>query len=99
MLSLSTVQGDKDEDREGVAAAYSAVSMELKHTAESHLELSQKLSTQVAVEFEQKLEDYKLLMGKWTSILNELYDERLDKTTELLKVHMNLSPEYIATIK
>lgn len=91
MLSLSTIQGNKDEENDGVAAAYSAVAMELKHTAESHLDLSQKLSAQVAAEFEQKLEDYKLLMEKWTSILNELYDERLDKTTELLKVHIMMT--------
>lgn len=94
LLSLSTIQGNKDEENDGVAAAYSAIAMELKHTAESHLDLSQKLSAQVAAEFEQKVEDYKLLMEKWTSILNELYDERLDKTTELLKIRTKYLKEH-----
>jgi hypothetical protein len=60
--------------------------MELQKTATSHLELSDQLNKKVTSEFEQKLDEYRLLLEKWTKTLDELYNERQEKTIELLKV-------------
>lgn len=60
--------------------------MELNKTATSHIELSQQLKRQIGAEFEQKLNEYKVLLEKWTKTLEELYTERQEKTIELLKV-------------
>lgn len=61
--------------------------MELNKTATSHIELAQQLNQQVVDEFEQKLNEYKVLLDKWTKTLNELYAERQEKTTDLLRVY------------
>lgn len=87
LLSLSSIQEtDEADKKQDVPAAYQAITLELQKTANSHLELSQKLSSKVASEIEQKLEEYKLLLEKWTKTLDELYNERQEKTIELLKV-------------
>lgn len=93
---MSSLQ-DNNEQNEGVGAAYNAIAMEIKHTAESHLELSNSISSQINVEFEQKLEDYKTLLEKWTKSLDELYAERQNKTTDLLKVNFHLDMETITS--
>lgn len=91
LLSLSSLQEiDKNEvEKGGVPAAYHAISMELRKTATSHLDLAEQLKTQVGSEFEQKLDEYRELLEKWTKTLNDLYGERQDKTTDLLKVKNN----------
>lgn len=60
--------------------------MELNKTGTSHLDLAEQLKTQVGSEFEQKVDEYKLLLEKWTKTLNDLYAERQEKTIDLLKV-------------
>ena len=85
LLALSTLR-EKTTADEGVSAAYHAIAMELENTANSHVDLSEKLSSQFAMELESKVEDYKLLLEKWTHTLNDLYFERQDKTSDLLKV-------------
>jgi hypothetical protein len=62
--------------------------MELKNTAHSHLDLSAKLDNQVALDFQMKLDEYKLLLEKWTKTLDDLYAERQAKIMELLKVRI-----------
>lgn len=60
--------------------------MELNKTASSHIDLSKQMNEQVIHEFQVKLEEYKVLLEKWTNTLNELYSERQEKTVDLLKV-------------
>lgn len=89
MLVLSSIHEiDQNEaEKGGVPAAYHAISMELNKTATSHLDLAEQLKTQIGSEFEQKLNEYKELLEKWTKTLTDLYNDRQDKTIELLKVN------------
>lgn len=87
LLSLSRDrESEKDKHGQGVAAAYHAVSVELEQTATTHLELSDRLKNQVAVECQNKLQEYRELLLKWTTVLKELYQDRKEKTMDLLKV-------------
>lgn len=90
LLTLSSIHEiDKNEvAKGGVPAAYHAISMELNKTATSHLDLAEQLKNQIGFEFEQKLQEYKDLLEKWTKTLNDLYAERQNKTADLLKVKM-----------
>ncbi|KAI8090403.1 hypothetical protein BDF21DRAFT_490824 [Thamnidium elegans] len=96
LLSLSSVQeiDSAQFEKGGVPAAYHAISMELNKTATSHIELAQQLNQQVVDEFEQKLDEYKVLLEKWTKTLNELYAERQEKTMDLLKTRTKYLKEH-----
>jgi hypothetical protein len=88
LLSLSKSSKQKEDIKSGIPAALQTVTMELKNTAHSHLELSEKLDNQVVLDFQLKLDEYKLLLEKWTKTLNDLYAERQAKILELLKVRI-----------
>ncbi|KAI9353163.1 hypothetical protein BD770DRAFT_445439 [Pilaira anomala] len=99
LLLLSSVQ-EIDEgqlEKGGVPAAYHTISMELKKTASSHIELSKQMNDQVIHEFQVKLEEYKVLLEKWTNTLNELYSERQEKTVDLLKIRAKYLKEHEAS--
>lgn len=86
LLALSNAQELDAPAEDGVAGAYQAIAMELKKTAESHIDLSNKLKDQVASELEDKLSEYRALFDKWNKTLQQVYDERQEKTIELLRV-------------
>ncbi|KAI9248100.1 hypothetical protein BY458DRAFT_446003 [Sporodiniella umbellata] len=86
LLALSTAQELDEPAEKGVAGAYQAIAMELKKTAESHLDLAKKLRKDISEELETKLEDYRTLFDKWEKTLHQVYDERQEKTVELLKI-------------
>ncbi|EPB87915.1 hypothetical protein HMPREF1544_05322 [Mucor circinelloides 1006PhL] len=95
LLTLSKAQqqeGQKDDG--GVVAAYKAVSAELKQTAITHLELSDRLKNQVAMECQSKLTEYRELLSKWTHALEDLYQDRKEKTMELLKIRAKYLKEH-----
>jgi hypothetical protein len=94
LLQLSE-KNENQKNSKGVFAAYNAVSMELKRTATTHLELSDKLKSQVANECQNKLTEYKELLSKWTASLDDLYQDRREKTMELLKVFIQLCAQKI----
>ncbi|KAL0135554.1 hypothetical protein V8B55DRAFT_1548377 [Mucor lusitanicus] len=95
LLALSRDQeARKDDKAQGVVAAYHAVSEELKQTATTHLELSDRLKHQVATECQNKLTEYRGLLSKWTAVLEELYQDRKEKTMELLKIRAKYLKEH-----
>ncbi|KAG2204354.1 hypothetical protein INT47_009396 [Mucor saturninus] len=96
LLVLSSIHEiDQNEaGKGGVSAAYHAISMELNKTATSHLDLAEQLKTQIGSEFEQKLNEYKELLEKWTKTLTDLYNDRQDKTIELLKIRAKYLKEH-----
>lgn len=96
LLALSTAQELDEPSEQGVAGAYQAIAMELKKTAESHLDLSRKLKKEVSDELEAKLEEYRKLFEKWDKTLNQIYEERQKKTMELLKIRSHYLKEHDA---
>ncbi|CEG63856.1 hypothetical protein RMATCC62417_00932 [Rhizopus microsporus] len=94
LLALSNAQELDAPAEDGVAGAYQAIAMELKKTAESHIDLSNKLKDQVASELETKLLEYRALFDKWNKTLQQLYDERQEKTIELLRVRSQYLKEH-----
>ncbi|KAK4511753.1 uncharacterized protein ATC70_007297 [Mucor velutinosus] len=93
-LSRDQEKSHQGENVQGVLAAYRAVSMELKQTATTHLELSDRLKHQVATECQNKLTEYKELLSKWTTALEDLYQDRKEKTIELLKIRAKYLKEH-----
>lgn len=89
LLALSTAQELDEPAEDGVAGAYQAIAVELRKTAESHLELSKKLKEEVSNELEAKLQDYRALFEKWDKMLHKVYLTRQERTVELLKVMKN----------
>lgn len=85
-MALSKNSKQEGDTNDGIPAALQTVNMELKNTAHSHLDLSEKINNQVVLDFQLKLDEYKLLLEKWTKTLNDLYGERQEKIKELLKV-------------
>lgn len=65
---------------------YQAIITELEKTAKSRIDFSEKLSGQVIMDLEQKLEEYKVLMEKWKLTLEEIFNEKQLRIMELLKV-------------
>ncbi|RCH87200.1 hypothetical protein CU097_009733, partial [Rhizopus azygosporus] len=56
--------------------------------------LSNKLKDQVASELEDKLSEYRALFDKWNKTLQQVYDERQEKTIELLRVRSQYLKEH-----
>ncbi|KAI9483130.1 MAG: hypothetical protein EXX96DRAFT_479457 [Benjaminiella poitrasii] len=93
-LAKLAEKNNHEKEQEGIPAAYDAITMELESTANAHLDLADKLQQELAVEFEAKLDEYRLLLEKWTKSLDELYHERLERTMELLKTRAKYLKEH-----
>ncbi|KAG1145800.1 hypothetical protein G6F37_005275 [Rhizopus arrhizus] len=97
LLALSTAQELDEPAEDGVAGAYQAIAVELRKTAESHLELSKKLKEEVSNELEAKLQDYRSLFDKWDKMLHKVYLTRQERTVELLKIRAQYLKEHDAS--
>ncbi|KAI7903980.1 uncharacterized protein BX663DRAFT_505978 [Cokeromyces recurvatus] len=93
-LLLLSEKNSHEASKDGIPAAFDTMVMELKNTANSRLELADKLQQELAGEFESKLEEYKLLLEKWTKSLDELYQERQEMIMELLKTRAKYLKEH-----